>query len=72
MSTSTGAISPFLPNSIDYPKDPEQMRLRLQKAYKDTAYRLNDKEIALYYLQELATGQSWFSLLASFKRSLIS
>jgi hypothetical protein len=49
----------FLPTTIQYPKDPQELLERLNKAYEDTATRLNIKQIGIFDLQETLTGEQW-------------
>jgi hypothetical protein len=51
----------FLPTTQYFPEDPERFREILTFVYSDIARRLNDKEIALYDLVELVTGEQWFT-----------
>lgn len=51
----------FLPTTIQYPTDPKELINRLNKAYEDMATRLNSKEIGIYDLVEVLTGQQWFT-----------
>jgi hypothetical protein len=49
----------FLPTTIQYPKDPEELIIRLNKAYEDTATRLNIKQIGIFDFVEFLTGEQW-------------
>lgn len=49
----------FLPTTIQYPKDPQELLERLNKAYEDTATRLNIKQIGIFDLVEFLTGEQW-------------
>lgn len=49
----------FLPTTIQYPKDLEELINRLNKAYEDTATRLNIKQIGIFDLVEFLTGEQW-------------
>ena len=51
----------FLPTTIQYPKEPEELIKRLNKAYEDTATRLNVKQIGVFDLQEFLSGEQWFT-----------
>ena len=51
----------FLPTTIQYPKDPDELISRLNKAYEDTATRLNVKQIGIFDLVEFLTGEQWFT-----------
>ncbi len=51
----------FLPTTIQYPKDPEELLIRLNKAYEDIATRLNVKQIGIFDLLEFLTGEQWFT-----------
>lgn len=51
----------FLPTTIQYPKNPDELISRLNKAYEDTATRLNIKQIGVFDLQEFLTGEQWFT-----------
>lgn len=54
--------SVFLPTTIQYPEDPKELLNRLNKAYEDTATRLNTKEIGIYDQIEFLTGQQWYTV----------
>lgn len=49
----------FLPTTIQYPKDQNELLNRLNKAYEDTASRLNAKQIGIFDLVEFLTGEQW-------------
>lgn len=51
----------FLPTTIQYPSDPKELINRLNKAYEDTATRLNIKQIGVFDLVEFLTGEQWFT-----------
>lgn len=51
----------FLPTTINYPKDPEELLNRLNKTYEDTATRLNIKQIGIFDLVEFLSGEQWFT-----------
>lgn len=51
----------FLPTTIQYPKEPQELINRLNKAYEDTATRLNIKQIGVFDLIEFLTGEQWFT-----------
>jgi hypothetical protein len=51
----------FLPTTIQYPKDPQELIIRLNKAYEDIATRLNVKQIGIFDLVEFLTGEQWFT-----------
>ncbi len=51
----------FLPTTQYFPEDAQRFREILTFVYSDIARRLNDKEIALYDLVELVTGEQWFT-----------
>ena len=51
----------FLPTTIQYPKEPDELISRLNKAYEDTATRLNVKQIGIFDLVEFLTGEQWFT-----------
>lgn len=57
--SNTNAV--FLPTTIQYPKDPNELLIRLNKAYEDTATRLNVKQIGIFDLVEFLTGEQWFT-----------
>lgn len=52
----------FLPTTIQYPKDPQELINRLNKAYEDTATRLNVKQIGIFDLVEFLTGEQWYTV----------
>lgn len=58
--SNTNAV--FLPTTIQYPKDPNELLIRLNKAYEDTATRLNVKQIGIFDLIEFLTGEQWFTV----------
>lgn len=49
----------FLPTTIQYPKDQQELLERLNKVYEDTATRLNIKQIGIFDLVEFLTGEQW-------------
>lgn len=51
----------FLPTTIQYPDDPKELINRLNKAYEDTATRLNIKQIGIFDLVDFLTGEQWFT-----------
>ena len=51
----------FLPTTIQYPKDQDELLSRLNKAYEDTATRLNAKQIGIFDLIEFLTGEQWYT-----------
>lgn len=51
----------FLPTTIQYPKEPDELISRLNKAYEDTATRLNVKQIGIFDLVEFLSGEQWFT-----------
>lgn len=51
----------FLPTTQYFPEEEKQFKETLTFVYSDIARRLNDKEIALYDLVELVSGQQWFT-----------
>jgi hypothetical protein len=55
---NTNAV--FLPTTIQYPSDPQELLIRLNKAYEDIATRLNVKQIGIFDLIEFLTGEQWF------------
>ena len=56
---NTNAV--FLPTTQYFPEDPEKFKAVLTFVYSDIARRLNAKEIAIYDLVEVLTGQQWFT-----------
>lgn len=50
-----------LPISIDFPPDPEQLRVVLSDNYKKTANIMNTKEGGLYLTQEIASFIQYFT-----------
>jgi hypothetical protein len=51
--------SSFLPLTTVYPKDMDELLIRLTKNYTDTANGINIREIAVYETVETQTGQQW-------------
>ena len=58
--SSNASIAPFLNTTEVYPEDESQLRIKLTDVYTKTATSVNLREIAIYDLQELLTGQLWF------------
>jgi hypothetical protein len=56
---NTNAV--FLPTTIQYPTEPSELISRLNKAYEDTATRLNVKQIGIFDQVEFLTGEQWFT-----------
>ena len=51
--------SPYLPNTLRFPFENEELIPQLGRMYSSMAYRLNNREISIYDLQERLTGQKW-------------
>lgn len=51
--------SPFLPTSLRFEEEQSTQRNQLATMYSSIAYRLNNREISLYGLEETTTGQKW-------------
>lgn len=51
----------FLPTTINFPKDPDELFIGINKMYEDISTRLNVKDVAIYNLVEVVTGQNWFT-----------
>ena len=51
--------SPYLPTTIRFSDDEEVFNGELERIYSAIAYRLNNREISIYDLQERLTGQKW-------------
>jgi len=58
----------FLPTTIQYPKELEELIVRLNKAYEDTATRLNAKQIGIFDNLEFLTGEQWPGTSPQIKR----
>lgn len=54
---------PFIPTNQYFPEDPQKLKETLSITYSDMARRLNIKEIAIYDLTEIPTGEQWFNPL---------
>lgn len=52
-------IGPFLPPSWQYPEQTETVKAALESREAKTAYYLNQREVANYTFQPVATGQQW-------------
>jgi len=50
---------PFLPPAWQYPEQTETVKSKLETREAITAYYLNQREVANYALQPVATGQQW-------------
>ena len=50
----------FLPTTANFPSDPDHFSNRLHETYVDIARNVNSREISLYELTELVTGQTFF------------
>lgn len=53
---------PFLPTNQYFGEDPEKLKETLSISYSDIVRRLNIKEIAIYDLVEIPTGEQWFNV----------
>lgn len=51
--------SPYLPNTFRFGQDPEVLNRDLGRVYAAISYRLNNREISIYDLNERLTGQKW-------------
>jgi hypothetical protein len=51
--------SPYLPTTLKFSPDEEVRLAELGRMYSAFAYRLNNREISLYDLEERITGQKW-------------
>lgn len=51
--------SSFLPTTTVYPTDQAELLIRLTKNYADTANLLNIREIGIYEIIEILTGEQW-------------
>jgi len=52
---------PFLSTSEVYPENEEQLRVKQTHVYSNIANSVNIREIAIYDLQQLLTGQQFFN-----------
>lgn len=53
--------SPYIPTSLKLNDKEEVLIPQLERMYTSIAPRLNEREISLYYLSELTTGQKWLT-----------
>lgn len=65
------STSPFLTASVVLPKDQESLLIRMTTLFNDIAYKVNVREIALYSIVELVTGQKWFPNRPNFRKVII-
>lgn len=61
MSSNIGNLSPYLPNSRKFPQDSVLLETELTKSYIDIASNVNIREIGIYDLSVINTGQQWFN-----------
>lgn len=54
-------VLPFLPTTQVFPEDDSQFLVKLTSVYSDIANSVNVRQIGLYDLQQLLTGQSFFT-----------
>ena len=67
-TNSNNSIAPFLNMSEVYPEDESQLRIKQTTVYSNIANAVNIREIAVYDLQQLLTGQHWFDPLTVQKK----
>lgn len=51
--------SPYLPTTLKFDPNPEILIPQLLRMYSAIAYRLNNREISIYDLNERLTGEKW-------------
>ncbi len=51
--------APYLPVYLKFEEEGQDLYFQLSNMYSAIAYRVNDREIALYGFQETLTGQKW-------------
>ena len=57
----TGGIGSFLNTNVYLPDDEDSNRIYLTNLLIATARTVNSKEIAIYDIREVITGQAWFN-----------
>lgn len=62
-------ISPYLPDEFQLPTDEKQYREFIAERERRTASSLNVREIGQFELQELLSGQTWFTVNSNPKQS---
>lgn len=65
----TNTISPYLPEEFQLPVDEKQYREFISERERRTASNVNIREIGQFELQELLSGQTWFTVSNNPKRS---
>ena len=61
----SNTLGPFLATNQTFSEDWKQFLLQITKFYSDAGMTVNAREIALFDLIELSTGQQWFSTNAT-------
>jgi hypothetical protein len=56
----SNSSAPYLPTSIYFPQDFEQMRIKLLSTYTNIAINVNARQLGIYDLTQNVTGQQWF------------
>ena len=62
-TSSNSSIAPFLSTTEVYPEDISQRQIKHTSVYSNVSNAINIREIAVYDLQQLLTGQRFFNPL---------
>lgn len=60
-TSSNSSIAPFLSTTEVYPEDVSQRQIKHTNIYSNVSNAINVREIAIYDLQQLLTGQRFFN-----------
>lgn len=55
------SLSAFLPQNIAFSNDPKQFLIQITKLFSDVSRYMNLREICVYDLTEIPTGEQWFN-----------
>lgn len=53
------SIGPFISTSTFFPENFDEFRVKFLELYRDLANTVNTREVGIYDLQELLTGERW-------------
>lgn len=59
-SAPSNSSAPYLPTTIFFPEDFQQMRIKLLSTYTNIAVNVNSRQFGIYDLTQNITGQQWF------------
>lgn len=60
-SSPANTLSPYLQTSVWFPEDFQQFRIKFLELYRDISSNVNIRQIAIFDLQEILSGEQWFT-----------